>query len=163
MELVEVEVIGFQALQRRFQLLPRPFGVAAFALAGKEHALAVRGQRRAEFLLRLAIAIGRSDIKIVHSSRHCLGHDVVGVPLFQPHDDDPAKADQRQADLLVVGPFGDRFRRIEAGQRQTRGRARDEKLASVHSHVSILSQHATEWNHSPANGVAVCPRFGVEP
>lgn len=104
-ELVEVHVIGLEELQGIFQLFAATVAGAVFGLAGEEDAVAIGGEGRAEALLRIAVAGG--DVEVIDAAVHGFGDDVGGSAGGLIHDDDAAKADDRE---LLAG-----FAQLAAG------------------------------------------------
>jgi hypothetical protein len=64
-ELIQIEVIRLQALQRTFELGTRALGIALFRLTCQKDIFAVRLKCNPEFLFRFTIAVRRRNVKVV--------------------------------------------------------------------------------------------------
>lgn len=99
MELVEIDVVGLQQLQRLFELRARFVPRSTLRLAGKEAVLAIGRERGSQPLLGIAVA-GR-DIEVIHTTVHSFSHDVAGRARLLVHRNNPTEADDGN---FLAGP-----------------------------------------------------------
>ena len=76
-ELVEVEVVDAEQLERRLELGPGAVSRAAMRLAGHEQPIAHRWDERTEVALRRAV--GGRDVEVVDAARHRIGEALLGL------------------------------------------------------------------------------------
>ena len=90
-ELVEIEVVGPQDLQRALQFLGRLLPAALRRLAGEKHVVSKGFESRTENILR--VAVGRGDVEVVHPAFDRPFHVPGSVFNGFIHAYDPAETD----------------------------------------------------------------------
>jgi len=94
-QLVEVEMVRAQPLQGLFQFPSGAGGAALARLAGQEHPVPVRRERRPEALL--GVPVTRRDVKVVDAALlHRLAHQTARLGGGLVHHQDAAETDDRK-------------------------------------------------------------------
>ena len=105
-ELVEIDVIGLEQLERLLEVGARIVFHAAVGLAGQEAVVSVGRERRAEAFLRVAVTGGH--IKVVDAAIDSFRHDVGGFASGFVHHNDAAEGDKGKLFAgLAKGATGD--------------------------------------------------------
>ena len=105
-KLEEVEVVGVEVFEGTFYFELGGGGVTLGGFAGEKAFFAEGSESGAED--DFGVAVRGGDVEVVDAAFDGLGDDAVGVGLLGVHDDDAAKADDREREFAgAVGAGGE--------------------------------------------------------
>ncbi len=130
-ELVEVEMIRSQPLERSLEFGPGALCITRHRLAGEKGLAPPRPERWSEFCLGFAVAVRGGDIEVVDPFVEHLSDNPVRLALLHSHHHDGAETYDGQFDIAGVTPsrYGLMLNRIhEAPGKNVCGRCCGERL-----------------------------------